>query len=52
MEMPVPEADPVAYNRMKYELENRDKAGMTSQAFGFLKRGPMCGRPPSRASRR
>ena len=25
---------------MKYELENRDKAGLTSQAFGVLKRGP------------
>src|SRR3954452_13420525 len=25
MEMAVPEADPVAYNRMKYELENRSK---------------------------
>jgi len=40
MEMAVPEADPVAYNRMKYELENRDKAGLTSQALGVLKRGP------------
>jgi outer membrane protein assembly factor BamD len=40
LEMPIPEADPVAYNRMKYELENRDKPGMTSQALGFLKRGP------------
>jgi outer membrane protein assembly factor BamD len=40
MEMPVPEADPVAYNRMKYELENREKPGITSQAFGVLKRGP------------
>jgi outer membrane protein assembly factor BamD len=40
MEMAVPEADPVAYNRMKYELENRDKPGLASQAFGVLKRGP------------
>jgi len=40
MEMPVPEADPVAYNRMKYELENREKPGITGQAFGVLKRGP------------
>ena len=40
MEMPVPEADPVAYNRMKYELENREKAGLAGQAFGVLKRGP------------
>jgi outer membrane protein assembly factor BamD len=40
LEMPVPEADPVAYARMKYELENRKKAGITSQALGVLKRGP------------
>jgi outer membrane protein assembly factor BamD len=40
MEMSIPEADPVAYNRMKYELENRDKPGLASQAFGVLKRGP------------
>lgn len=40
MEMAIPEADPVAYNRMKYELENRDKASMFGQAFGVLKRGP------------
>jgi outer membrane protein assembly factor BamD len=40
MEMPVPEADPVAYNRMKYELENRDKPGMADHAFGIFKRGP------------
>jgi outer membrane protein assembly factor BamD len=40
MEMPIPEADPVAYNRMKYELENRDKPGMVDHAFGIFKRGP------------
>lgn len=40
MELPIPEADPVAYNRMKYELENRDKPGMTSHALGIFKRGP------------
>jgi outer membrane protein assembly factor BamD len=40
MELPIPDADPVAYARMKYELENRNKAGMTSQALGVLKRGP------------
>jgi outer membrane protein assembly factor BamD len=43
MEMPVPEADPVAYNRMKYELENRDKPGMVDHAFGIFKRGPDVG---------
>ena len=40
MEMPIPEADPVAYNRMKYELENRDKAGIDWTGLGVLKRGP------------
>jgi outer membrane protein assembly factor BamD len=40
LEMAIPEADPGAYNRMKYELENRGKAGITSQALGALKRGP------------
>jgi outer membrane protein assembly factor BamD len=43
MEMAVPEADPVAYNRMKYELENRDKPGMVDHAFGIFKRGPDMG---------
>ncbi|MBC7925749.1 MAG: outer membrane protein assembly factor BamD [Bryobacteraceae bacterium] len=40
MEMAIPEADPVAYNRMKYELENRDKGNIAGTAFGVLKRGP------------
>jgi outer membrane protein assembly factor BamD len=40
MEMVVPEADPVAYNRMKYELENRQKPSLTSSAFGIFKSGP------------
>jgi len=40
MEMAIPEADPVAYNRMKYELENRSKGSVTGAAFGFMKRGP------------
>jgi outer membrane protein assembly factor BamD len=40
MELTIPEADPVAYNRMKYELENRDKPGLTDAAFGIFKRGP------------
>ncbi|MDZ4800200.1 MAG: outer membrane protein assembly factor BamD [Bryobacteraceae bacterium] len=40
MEMPIPEVDPVAYNRMKYELENRDKASIAGNAFGVLMRGP------------
>ncbi len=40
MEMPVPEADPVAYARMKYEQENRKKKSMLSGATGLLKHGP------------
>jgi outer membrane protein assembly factor BamD len=40
MELPIPEADVVAYNRMKYELENQDKPGLTDHAFGIFKRGP------------
>ncbi len=40
LEIPIPEADPVAYARMKYENENQTKTGMTSKALGPLKRGP------------
>ena len=40
MEMAVPEADPVAYNRMKYELENRQKPSLSDTAFGIFKTGP------------
>lgn len=40
LEAPIPEADPVAYARMKYEQENRTKKGMVSAGMGFLKRGP------------
>ncbi len=37
---PIPDADPVAYARMKYEYENREKAGITSHAFGVLRKSP------------
>jgi outer membrane protein assembly factor BamD len=40
MEMQVPEADPVAYSRMKYELENREKAGMMSHVWGMFRKSP------------
>ncbi len=40
MEIPVPQADPVALNRMKYEQENRTKPGMVHGAMGILRRGP------------
>jgi outer membrane protein assembly factor BamD len=34
MKRPVPAADPVAENRMKYELENREKRSVLSKAWG------------------
>lgn len=40
MEMAVPEADPKAVARMKYEAENRTKAGMMAPVGNMLKRGP------------
>jgi outer membrane protein assembly factor BamD len=40
MNRPVPEADPVAYARMKYESENREKAGMMSHVLGMFKHSP------------
>jgi outer membrane protein assembly factor BamD len=40
MELPVPEADPAAVQRMQYEIDNRRKAGMLSKGMGILKRGP------------
>ncbi len=33
MDRPVPEADPVAYARMKYELDNRSKRGLLAKAW-------------------
>jgi outer membrane protein assembly factor BamD len=40
MKRPVPDADPVAYARMKYELENRQKAGVMSHFWGAFKKNP------------
>jgi outer membrane protein assembly factor BamD len=40
LEMPIPEADPRAVARMKWEAENRNKVGMLSKSSEFLKRGP------------
>ena len=40
LEMPVPEADPVAVARMKFEQENRTRAGVMSSSLGLLRRGP------------
>jgi len=40
MKRPVPQADPVAYARMKYELENRTTVKLPSRVFGVLKKNP------------
>jgi outer membrane protein assembly factor BamD len=40
MNRPVPEADPVAYARMKYEMENRTNRSFMSKVWG-----PFSGRP-------
>jgi outer membrane protein assembly factor BamD len=40
MNRPVPEADPVAYARMKYELENRQKEGVVGHVMGMFKHSP------------
>jgi outer membrane protein assembly factor BamD len=40
LEMPIPQADQVAMDRMKWERENRQKAGMLSRSTSILKRGP------------
>jgi len=40
MNRPVPEADPVAYARMKYELENHDKPSVMSHFWGVFRSRP------------
>ncbi|MDP2997133.1 MAG: outer membrane protein assembly factor BamD [Bryobacterales bacterium] len=40
MELAVPEADPVAYARMKYEIENRTKPGTMSHMWGVFRKSP------------
>jgi outer membrane protein assembly factor BamD len=40
LEMAVPEADPRAVARMKWEAENQKKVGLLSKSTEFLKRGP------------
>ncbi len=40
LKRPIPPADPAAVARMKYDLDNRQKAGMVSHAMGVFKRGP------------
>ena len=38
--MPIPQADPVAYARMKWEAENRTKPSVLSKSLNLIKRGP------------
>jgi outer membrane protein assembly factor BamD len=40
MKKPVPQADPVAYARMKYEMENRTKVSFVGHALDMFKRTP------------
>ena len=40
MNRPVPEADPVAYARMKYELENHTKISLMNHVFGAFRTSP------------
>jgi outer membrane protein assembly factor BamD len=40
LEQPIPEPDPVQLNRMKYELENREKSSIMSHFWGVFRKGP------------
>lgn len=40
LEMPVPDPDPVALARMKYELENRKEPGLMSHFWGIFRTRP------------
>ncbi len=40
LEADIPEADPVAEARMKYELANREKEGMMSHFWGIFRKSP------------
>jgi outer membrane protein assembly factor BamD len=40
MKRPVPEADPVAYARMKYEMENRTSPGKVNRVVDTFRRNP------------
>ncbi len=40
MNRPIPEADPVALARMKYELANRENPGMMSHFWGIFRKSP------------
>jgi outer membrane protein assembly factor BamD len=40
MELPIPEPDPVAVARMKYEQENSTTRGFMQKSTGFMRHGP------------
>jgi len=40
MEMPVPQADPAAYARMKYELDHRTRLSVKNRGLDLMRRGP------------
>jgi outer membrane protein assembly factor BamD len=40
LEMPVPDADPAAVARMRYEQDNKTTPGVFHRATGFMRRGP------------
>jgi outer membrane protein assembly factor BamD len=40
MNRPVPDADPVAFARMKFELENRENPGMMHNFWGVFRKSP------------
>jgi outer membrane protein assembly factor BamD len=40
MEKPIPQADPVAYARQKYEIENRTKQGLIGRSWGVFSHSP------------
>jgi len=57
MEVAIPEADPVAYARQKYEIENATERGMWGKFWGILSKSPdtsqaaKSGQPPMTAFR-
>jgi len=50
METPIPEADPAAVERMKFEAENRQAPGMIHKATSFIRRGPEVGMAAKRGT--
>ena len=40
LKRPIPEADPVAMERMRYEIENRDNPSLMSHLWGIFRKNP------------